>query len=200
MHTIYLLLVVCLTVIPILIAWAKGDRILDALARRQRIRSQLRRRRITRSLPVRADIVEALLKAEERRDTIEDRISQSLLRFREFSAPGPSESEREDGLEQTAQLLLLRESRFNAYRDLAWLQSETIEALAEEADALRKVAGIGDAASRPPQPEAASRETPAAALLESLSAAAARRQAVDHRLRGIRQGPEGPNRFDATVT
>ena len=199
MHLMYILLLVCLTVAPILIAWTKGDRILDSLARRRRVRSQIRRRRITRSLPVRSDILEALLKAEDNRDRIEEQISHSLARFRSLPDPGAPATERDDFLEHTAQLLLTRESRFNDYLDLAWVQSETIEVLTREADALRQIAGIGKDALKPADPPSASA---AQQLLANLDAATDRRATVDRKLRDIRPAHtagEHGTRFDTTL-
>ncbi len=202
MQVIYLLLLICLTIVPILLAWAKGDLILDAFARRRRIRNQLRRRRITQSLPVRTDIVEALLKAEERRDRIEERIGRSLVRFRDLPADGPEEGHRDNIFERTGQLLLLRESKFSTYLDLAWLQSETIEVLVQEAEALRQVADIQPDALRSSQTSPPHTASPAETLLNNLDAAASRRKAVDLRLRGIGPGggeAESPTHFDTTV-
>lgn len=204
MRVVYLALFICLTVAPILLAWLKGDRILDVLARRRRIRRRIRRRRATRSLPVKADVLENLLKAEDARDSLEEQIGAALARFRSLPIPRSASPEREDLLQDTAQLLLTRESRFGRFLDLAWLQSETIEVLSDEVRALRQVAGIQEGAfgtaAGPRSPEA--RPDAAQQLLQNLDAAAGRRQQVDRRIRSIRsRRPDGGQaaRFDATV-
>ena len=202
MHIIYLFLFACLTAGPILVAWIKGDRILDGLARRRRIRSQLKRRRATRSLPVRSDILSTLLTAEENRDRIEEEIGHSLVRFRNLPAPRTPTAERDDVLEQTAQLLLTRESRFSEYLDLAWLQSETIEVLTREIDALRQIADVGKETLRSAPAPGPSAGSSAEQLLANLDAATNRRETVDRKLRDILPA-RAPNdqgaRFDTTI-
>lgn len=202
MHIVYLLLFVCLTAGPILVAWIKGDRILDGLARRRRIRGQLKRRRATRSLPVRSDILSTLLTAEENRDRIEEEIGHSLVRFRNLPAPRTPAAERDDVLEQTAQLLLTRESRFSEYLDLAWLQSETIEVLTREVNALRQIADVGKETLRPAPAPRPSPGSAAEQLLANLDAATNRRETVDRKLRDIlpaRVPNDQGARFDTTI-
>jgi hypothetical protein len=202
MHIAYLFFFVCLTAGPILIAWIKGDRILDSLARRRRIRGQLKRRRGTRALPIKSDILNALLTAEENRDRIEEQISHSLVRFRNLPDHRAPAAERDDVLEHTAQLLLTRESRFSDYLDLAWLQSETIEVLTREIDALRKIANVGKDALKPTAVSGPAAGSAAKQLLANLDAAASRRETVDRKLRDIlpaRESDDQSARFDATV-
>ena len=202
MQILYPIFFICLIAGPILLAWLKGDQILDRLtAHRQQVR-QRRRQRSTHALPVREKVLQKLLGAEAQRDRIDDRIGEALAAFRQLSEGWriTGSSQNSITVDEFEQILLTRESFFNTYIDIAWLQSESIELLVREVDLLRELA---DLPPDWPKAEATSSRTPAAQrLLQNLDSATKKRVAVDRKLNRI--GPSRPDtasgsHFDATV-
>jgi len=185
------LLAFALTVIgPILLAWVFGDQVIDFVSGRRRKMERRRRRRATSSLPVREEVLKTLLDVEERRDLADDRVAEALARYREMqrsrridvlSARHPA-----TGVEGMEQILLRRESRFNAFLDLAWMQSEAIEHVTKELQLLRDLADLpatgapGKQGARPSSTEQ---------LLDTLNRATKRRQSIDRRIRHIGSAP-----------
>ncbi len=173
-----------LVVGPILLAWLKGDQILNYVIARQRQRQQRQRRKSTRALPIRDEVVQSLLEAEERRDRTDDRI-RDLAAFQRLSEASSPPQDSTATLDEVEGLLLTRESHFNAYLDIAWLQSETVELLLGEGKLLRELAGIPAHFM-----EKGARSPAAERLIQNLNRAANRRAEVDQRLDRI--GPPKP--------
>jgi len=183
---------------PILLAWLKGDQILDRMAARRKRQQRRRRRKTTRALPLREDAVQLILESEDRSDKIDSKIAGALGSYQSHYSQG----REKDGtllplLSETEHLLLSRESHFNSYLDIAWLQSETIEILAKEVTLLRKVAQLGPHQHQPSAPAPAANH-----LVENLEAAIRKRADVDRKLDAV--GRELPkhgtdSRFDTTV-
>ena len=121
MAALYLTLGILLIAGPILIAWLKGDQILDALSTRRRRRRRQRRRDSTRSLPVREEVLGTLIKAEEVRDACDDRIAEALASFQHVAHVSPSSDGTTASIDELEHILLAREAHFSSYLDIAWL-------------------------------------------------------------------------------
>ncbi len=178
MNIFFPLVFFCLIMGPILLVWLKGNQILDALVARREVGRKRRRRRSTRSLPVREEVLEALLKSEGRREGIEDRIGNALMSFRQVSGEvGASPHQDPDkDLEGLGQTILTRESHFNSYLDVAWLQSETIELLSQEVMLLRELAEVPRVW---PASDTTAQFTAAERLSKSVERAVKKREQVD---------------------
>ena len=190
------LLFAVLVLAPILLAWVKGDRILDFMEARCKKRRRQKRKKRTRSLPLREDAVRSILDAEDRCDEIDTRIAGSLASYQVLQ-----NRDREGTilpvLLEAEHMLLSRESHFNSYLDIAWLQSETIEILSEEVSLLRNMAQLGPHQHRPAAPAAATSH-----LIENLEAAIRKRRDVDRMLDNVgNQSADNDtgSSFDATV-
>ena len=190
------LLFAVLVLAPILLAWVKGDRILDFMDARRKKRRRQKRKKRTRSLPLREDAVRSILDAEDRCDEIDARIAGSLTSYQVLQ-----NRDREGTvlhvLSEAEHMLLSRESHFNSYLDIAWLQSETIEILSEEVSLLRNMAQLGPHQHRPAAPAAATSH-----LIENLEAAIRKRADVDRMLDNVgNQSADNDtgSSFDATV-
>jgi hypothetical protein len=183
MNVLYLAVFLALAMGPIIVVWRKGDQILDHLSARRRARRMLRRQRSTRALPVREDALEALVRSEEKRDEIDHRISKDLTALRQASTTWRDSAaayEASGGVvDDMERILLKRESHFNTYLDIAWLQSETIELLTREVVTLREIAGVRDLESSKGPP---SRMRGAERLFENLKAAERRQAEADRHL------------------
>ncbi len=191
-------LFVILVILPILLAWLKGDQILDRIAARQKASLRNRRKRTTRALPLRKDTVRSILDAEEKCDEIDNRIAHKLGCYQDlYTQTRDSEATSLPMLADTENLLLSRESHFNSYLDIAWLQSETIEILSEEVALLREFVQLGPHQRRPSSPEPAANQ-----LIQNLESAIRKRADVDRKLGEIGKGNSSKDTspgFDATV-
>ena len=190
------LLFAVLVLAPILLAWVKGDRILDFMEARRKKRRRQKRKKRTRSLPLREDAVLSILDAEDRCDEIDARIAGSLTSYQVLQ-----NRDREGTvlpvLSEAEHMLLSRESHFNSYLDIAWLQSETIEILSKEVSLLRNMAQLGPHQHRPAAPAGATSH-----LIENLEAAIRKRADVDRMLDNVgNQSTDNDtgSSFDATV-
>ena len=187
-----------LVILPILLAWLKGDQILDRMAAKRKARRRSKRKKTTRSLPLRQDAVRSILDSEEKCDEIDSRIAHKLGSYQDLNP----QSRNSEGtllplLADTENLLLSRESHFNSYLDIAWLQSETIEILSEEVARLREFAQLGPHQRSPSSPAPASNQ-----LIENLESAIRKRAAVDRKLGQIGKGNSSTDTspgFDTTV-
>ena len=203
MRVFYPILFVLLIVAPILLAWLKGDRILDRIAARRQQRRQRRRQRSIRALPIQEDTLQALIGAEERRDRTDSRIGEALAAFERLSegwrasaAPLRSSTATIDEIEK---VLLFRESRFSTYIDIAWFQSETIELMIQEVELLRELAGMSPDW---PGDETASLPPAAERLIQNLNRASRKRAELDRRIDRVgtaRPAAEPSSHFDVTV-
>ncbi|MFT5366924.1 MAG: hypothetical protein ACI8V2_001874 [Candidatus Latescibacterota bacterium] len=163
---------------PILLAWLKGDALLNYFELRRQLKHQRRRQRSTRALPVRETIMGTLLQVETRRDDIEDRIGEALARFRQVTANGRALTAYKAAagiLDDLEKVVLARESLFDDYLDTACLQSDTIETITQEVVLLREAAELDRNVSA--QPTGA-----ALHLLETLQQAEQKRVQIDQRL------------------
>lgn len=194
---LYILLFFVVLCWPILIAWFKGDQIIDALVEKQRQRQKYKRTKATRALPVREDAVNALLKAEAQRDQIDDRVGEALANFRQVMENGRDlivYQAATVALDDVEQVVLSRESQFANYLDIACLQSETLDIMMEEIEMLRDMAEMED--ETPVSSPAAER------LMGSIKEARQKRNVVDRKLNrlGTAQTEKRPNSgFDAIV-
>lgn len=194
---LYIFLFVILLTGPILVAWFKGDLIIDMLAARNRQRQKNKRQKATRALPVREDVVNALLKAEAKRDQIDDHVGEALANFRQVMEEGRdliAHQAATAALDDVEQVVLSRESHFANYLDIACLQSETLDIMIEEIELLRDMAEI-DRQSKASSP-AAER------LMGSIEEALQKRKAVDQKLNRLGSGQlekRPDSGFDAIV-
>ena len=186
----YTILLILLIGLPILLAWYKGDAILNRLADRRQARRQRLRRKSTCSLPIRESAINSLLGAEEKRNLIDRRITDTLTSFRRISEEYRSPQDVAVlAIDQMEHILLARESSFNSYIDMAWKQSEAIELMTTEIDMLRKLAEV------PPEwPKGlkASEVSPTDKLLQSMNRAMQKRELIDQKLNTIGSSSEDP--------
>ena len=174
---------------PILLAWYFGDQILDFVSRRRSKLERRQRHRATSSLPVRDEVLRTLLDVEEKRNRIDDQVASALARYREMLRTRRIDllptRHPASGVEGMEQALLKRESRFNAFLDLAWMQSEALELVSQELRLLRDLAGLPATGT----PERASPPSHAAKqLLDRLDRATRRRDSIDRRISRIGSG------------
>ena len=211
MYGFALFLFIALIVGPVVLAWSYGEKLLDHFTTRRRDQVRKRRRRSTQALPIREEAIDSLLGAERKREAIEDRIGEALSAFRQTDPVEVGNSDlAETALEEIEQAVLHRESRFSAYLDCAWMQSETIELLTREAELLRTLAdlpkgGFGSARNRPPRPQRKRFvQSPTEKLLDNLRKAVEKRAGVDLKLQTLRPRSD-PNaesagtNFDASI-
>jgi hypothetical protein len=178
-----IILFVVLIIGPILLAWFKGDTLLNYFDERRQSKRQLRRQRSTRALPVRETIMDTLLQIETRRNHIEGRIGEALAHFRQATENGRALTATKAAaaiLDDLENVVLSRESMFHDYLDTACLQSDTIEVMAQEVTLLREAADLDLQAATPPTGAAMH-------LLETLRLAEQKRVQIDRRLNRIGQ-------------
>ena len=190
------------SVAPLWLAFRYGDSLLDHIALKRRQSRRRARVRKTRSLPIQSDQADRLLGAEAKRDDLDERIADALRRFASLVPPSEIVG-AESAIEQIERDILQRESRFNAFLDYAWLQSETLEILTEQARLLRNLADLPEEglpvapASEMPPPRARSASDK---LFANLQDARSRREQVDQDLSQVGRSLDAPgSRFDATV-
>lgn len=172
---------------PVVLAWFKGDQLIAHFSRRQRQRKMHKRQKATRALPVREDVMSSLLHAENRRNQIDDHIGEALNLFHQTTEHGRTliaHHKAVSELDAIEQLVLLRESRFSDFLEIAQLQSETIETLTQEVDLLRSATPITTEQTTEPHTQAS------AQLLANLNRAVQKRQQIDQKLTKI--GPQKP--------
>jgi len=191
---------------PVILALKRGDALLDFVAARRRNRARKSRRKKTLSLPVQTSYVERLVTGEIDRDRLDEKIAEGLQRFARIPPADISGSETE--LERLEKEILVRESKFNAYLDCAWLQSETLEVLSLEVSLLRELADLPadglPSAQTTTEPQAAPRgrprKTPADKLFANLNDAVERKSKADRALKQVGTPPSPPGTsFDATI-
>ena len=190
-----------LALAPVGLALRYGDSLLDRFARSRRESRKRSRQKKTLALPIRSHEVERLLDAEGKRDAIDERIAASLEAFSRLSS-GRSREDSETEIEKIEQAILTRESQFNTYLDYAWLQSETLEILTEEARLLRKLADLPEEGLPfpPAEPGESRPQTASDKLIAGLQDALDRKAKADGRLRQVGQQSQRPGgRFDATI-
>lgn len=173
-----IILFVFLIVGPILLAWFKGDTLLNYLDARRQSKQQQRRQRSTRALPVRETIMDRLLEVETTRNHIEGRIGEALAHFRQVTENGRALTANKAAasiLDDLEKVVLSRESMFHDYLDTACLQSDTIEVMTQEVTLLREAAELDLHAVVPPTGAAMH-------LLETLKQAEQKRVQIDQRL------------------
>lgn len=201
MDPLPLILLALAVVLPVFLVLLFGDRILKAMDRNRRKTRQSRRTRVTRALPLRDDVTRALLEAEERSDRLEAKIERSLDRYAHLSKRAGTSDSVAAALEATERALLVRESHFSEYIDIAWLQSEAIETLTKEVEQLLEFSNLGELDLK----EVTRPERSAERLMKSLETASAKRQAIDDQIRAIgaggtagrepEQGPSGTSEW-----
>lgn len=185
MQIVFIFIFAFLILFPVFLAWLKGDQILDHIqALRQQIRKH-QRHRSTYTLPVRKKVLENLLETETQQDQIDDNIRGTLVAFRQLSENRsiPDSSQNLIVVDELEKILLTRESYFNKYIDMAWLQSKTLELLIREVDLLRRLADLP--AGWPEEKNESFNTPPAQRLLQNLNIATKKRAAADHKLNNI---------------
>jgi len=181
--SLQIILFLVLIVGPILLAWFKGDALLNYLDGRRQSKQQLKRQRSTRALPVREAVMETLLQVETRRNHIEGRIGEALAHFRQATENGRALTANKAAaaiLDDLEKVVLSRESMFHDYLDTACLQSDTIEAMTREVTLLREATEIDRNAATLPTGAALH-------LLETLKQAEQKRVQIDQRLNRLGQ-------------
>ncbi|MDA0712159.1 MAG: hypothetical protein O3B73_18320 [bacterium] len=179
-----LALFVTMIVGPVLLAWFKGDVLLNYLERNRKLSLQRRRARITRALPVREEVMAILLDVERKREDIEDRTARALGQFRQVTGDGRALTAHATAaviLDELEAVVLSRESLFHDYLDTACLQSDTLEAVSEEIALLRKVAEP-DMERPTPTPGAAGQ------IMETMRLVEKKRAEIDRRLDRLGRG------------
>jgi hypothetical protein len=191
MNTMMLIAIIIITVAPLFVAFRFGDRILDGLSRRSRQSKKSVRRRRTQSLPIHDEEIVRLLGAEGRREQLDESIAKNLGAFARLPSTR-SQEDSETELEATERAILDKESQFGVYLDYAWLQSETLEVLSEEARLLRQLADLPEeglpATASDWQPTKRDTAMPASAvdkLLANLQRAQERKTIVDRKLKSV---------------
>ena len=201
MQVLIMIAFILLTLAPVGIALLYGDSLLNQFARGRRQSKKRSRLKKTRLLPIRSDQIERLLDAEGKRDALDERIAASLEAFSRLSS-GRSREDSETAIERVERAILARESQFNAYIDYAWLQSETLEILGEEARLLRKLADLPEEGLpvSPVEPRESRPRTSSDNLLTSLQDALDRKSKADQNLRQVGRQHQKPGaRFDTTI-
>ena len=187
---------------PMFIALRYGDRLLDRFARKRRLRRRKTRHKKTRALPIRSNEIERLIQAEQNRDDLDERIATNLEAFARLPQ-NPAREQTESVIEEVEQDILAREAKFNAYLDYAWLQSETVELLAEEARLLREIADLpreGLPLTRTDPPASPRAKSSSDKLFANLQDAMDRKSKADRALGQVGKPPSAPgSRFDAII-
>lgn len=179
---LHLILFAILIVGPVLLAWYKGDALLNFFERRRQTKQQRRRQRTTRALPVRETVLNTLLQVETRRDQIEGQIAEALSLYRQVTENGRALTAHKAAtavLDDLENVVLSRESLFHDYLDTACLQSETIESMEKEVALLREAVEMN-------QDMAA--QSASAHLLASVQQAQQKRVQIDQRLHQLGRG------------
>ena len=199
---LFILLAFC----PIVVALRFGDTLLNGLANRRRLTRRRVRQRKTQALPIRRDEVNRLMRAEDARDKQDEAIASNLEAFARLPQNTLTGEDVEAVISQIEQDVLTRESRFNAFLDYAWLQSESIELMSNEVRLLRKLADLpeeGLPAAPMTSPGTPRRERSASdKLMASLRCALDRKSRADKELRRIGAPPPSSppgSRFDTTI-
>ncbi|MSS70063.1 MAG: hypothetical protein EXS64_01090 [Candidatus Latescibacteria bacterium] len=170
MHdTLYILALLVFLALPVLLALKWGDRLAEAWDRR-RLR-RLRRRRRSPPLPPEAlpgqDVLLTGLKAaEERSEAIDLQISERLLDLQRFTVNAYKQRQSgsaSDLLKPAGDIEALavkKEGRLNFLLDIACLQSDRIDAMTAEVEALSQIAGWDPPRTDPETPETPRQEVP----------------------------------------
>lgn len=196
---LYLFALLVFLALPVLLALRWGDRLAEAWDRRR-----LRRRRRRRSplppetLPGQDALLTGLKAAEERCEAIDLQISERLLDLQRLTVN--AYKQRRSGTASDllkpagalGTLTVKKEERLNLLLDIACLQSDRIDAMTAEAEALSQAAG--QAPPRTDQEvrtdrEISLQEAPASAadqLLKRIEEASQKRRSIDERLKKIK--------------
>ena len=192
----YLFVLLLFVALPVVLALTCGDRIGEAWERNRLRRHRRRhyRRSLSVSLPLREEFRSPLKAAEDRCEAIDAQISERLLSLQGLTVRAyrnrRSGSSRDLLLpsKKVKSLALSKEETINFLLDLACLQSDRIDAMVLEVDALSKAvgwpqpetgpSGVRDlSAGKTPQTAAAER------LLKRIHEAGQKRRSIDERLK-----------------
>jgi hypothetical protein len=196
----YLLVLLAFLTLPALLALKWGDRLAEAWDRRRLRRRGARPRRasLPKALLSRDDLLAGLKAAEARGEGFDLRIRERLIDLQGLTLgawKGRRSGSASDLLGPVATLenrAVRREETLGTLLDIACLQSDRIDAMTAEVDALSRALGSGPAPpagsppagpDRPPEPSGA---TPADQLLRRIDEAARRRRAIDERLKQMK--------------
>ena len=200
---IYLLAMLLFLVLPILLAMKWGDPITDRLDRRRLRRRGMRRNRISlpETLKGPDELLTHIKEAEERCENADLRIGERLLDLKRLTIN--AYKLRRNGTardiispsEMLETLTIRKEASLNFILDIACLQSDRIDAMVLEVDALSKAADwspeLLSAGKGPPDPVVGALSgpsyTPAAErLLKRVQDANKKRRTIDERLKEIK--------------
>lgn len=193
---LYLFILLVVLALPALLALKWGDRIAEAWDRRRLRRQRRRRVPLPRTLPGQDELLSSLRAAEERSEALDLRISERLLDLQRLTVD--AYRQRRSGsatdllkpAESLEALTVKKEDRLNLLLDIACLQSDRIDAMASEVEALAQAAGWGVAPPRTdqektPVPQDPPQEPPSPAadrLLKKIEEASRKRRSIDKRL------------------
>ncbi|OGG52203.1 MAG: hypothetical protein A3F84_03840 [Candidatus Handelsmanbacteria bacterium RIFCSPLOWO2_12_FULL_64_10] len=197
---LYILALFVALALPALLALKWGDRIAEAWDRRRLRRQRRRRIPLPRALPGQDELLTGLRAAEERSETLDLQISERLLDLQRLTVD--AYRQRRSGsatdllkpAEALEALTVKKEDRLNLLLDLACLQSDRIDAMTAEVEALSQVAGWGAAPPRTDQEKAPvlpapTQEPPPSAadqLLKKIEEASRKRRSIDERLKQMK--------------
>ena len=197
---LYILTLLLLLGVPVTLALWWGDRVAEAWDRWKLRRRQRRRNRtpLPRTLPGREELLTALRTAEDRCTVIDNQISERLLDLQRLTVSAWKQRRigTASDLLKPAEILTAqvprKEETLNLLLDVACLQSDRIDAMAVEVDALSQAIGWGSAPSPespsprrlPLSPEAS--DAPADQLLKRIEEASRKRRAIDERLKQMK--------------
>ncbi len=200
---IYFLAMLLFLVLPILSAMKWGDPIADRLDRRRLRRRGIRRNRISlpETLKGPDELLTHIKEAEERSEKVDLRIGERLLDLKRLTIN--AYKLRRNGTardiispsEMLESLTIRKEASLNFILDIACLQSDRIDAMVLEVDALSKAADwspeLLSSGKGPPDPVAGALSgqsyTPAAErLLKRVQDANKKRRTIDDRLKEIK--------------
>lgn len=187
MSSLFLIAFIALVIAPIVVALTYGDRLLDRFELKKAAGKRKRRRQTTLALPLRPASVDHLLRAEDGLQDLDRRIAEAFESFRVITATPVPVEVSEEHLAEIERAVLIRETHFVPFLDLAQIQSVTIELLAREVELLRQLAEVkrsgGPARTPDPEPE----QTAADRLRTSLDDAEKRRRQADRKIHDLHQ-------------
>lgn len=202
---IYLFTLLLLLGLPVTLALWWGDRVAEAWDRWKLRRRQGGRNRtpLPRTLPGREELLTTLRSAEDRCAAIDRQISERLLDLQRFTVNAWRQRRAgttADLLKPAGVLTTLvprKEEALHLLLDVACLQSDRIDAMVAEVEALSGAVGWDPAREAPPsgRPFPVAETNPADLLLRRIEEAARRRRTIDERLKQMKswKPPQRPS-------
>lgn len=222
---LYLLCLLLVLGLPVTLALWWGDRIAEAWDRRKLRRRQRRRTPLPRVLPGQDELLSAVQAAERRCEDIDLQISERLLGLQRLTVNAWRQRRSGAGAdllkpaEALASQSVRKEEALGFLLDVACLQSDRIDAMDAEVDALSqaldRIPPVGAPRQGDPLAQSQPGNSPSDQLLKKIEQAGRRRRSIDERLKQMKSwkplpnaaasqpppadaGPKG-SRFDMTV-